>query len=79
MVTTAIQFPPASTSTSTQPRNPMSPYNQKFGFYVYGTLPLYIVKIIGLWVKQAGYDEVTLLGRVALGAVRHADDPDGRC
>ena len=41
----------------------LNPHNEGFGFYVYGTLPLYLVRYVAEWVGMTGYDEVNLVGR----------------
>lgn len=47
-----------NTDTST-----LNPHNVGYGFYVYGTLPLFIVRYVGEWVGQTGYGEIYLVGR----------------
>lgn len=51
-----------STETSS-----LNPHNRGYGFYVYGTLPLFMVRYIAEWVGKIGYDEVNLVGRVVSG------------
>jgi YYY domain-containing protein len=46
------------TATST-----LNPHNRGYGFYVYGTLPLFIVRYAGEWLGKTGYDEIHLVGR----------------
>ena len=41
----------------------LNPNNLGYGFYVYGTLPLFIVRYVAEWVNQTGYDQVYLVGR----------------
>ena len=41
--------------------------NSVFPFFVYGTLPLFIVRYIAEWTKQAGYGQVFLVGRYLSG------------
>ena len=41
------------TQTST-----LNPHNRGYGFYVYGTLPLFIVRYVGEWFGKTGYDEL---------------------
>ncbi len=41
----------------------LNPNNRGYGFYVYGTLPLFIVRYVAEWVNQTGYDQVFLVGR----------------
>jgi YYY domain-containing protein len=50
------------TATST-----LNPNNRGYGFYVYGTLPLIMVRYIGEWVGKTGYGEIHLVGRVVSG------------
>ncbi|HEX3247049.1 MAG TPA: DUF2298 domain-containing protein [Chloroflexota bacterium] len=68
MVETAIRAPANlggyfDTATST-----LSPYNNNFGLYVYGTFPLYLVKAVGQALTMADYDKINLVGR-ALSAL----------
>ncbi|MGD2157960.1 MAG: DUF2298 domain-containing protein, partial [Anaerolineales bacterium] len=43
----------------------LNPHNRGFGFYVYGTFPIFIVRYVAEWLGQTGYSEVYLLGRGA--------------
>jgi len=47
-----------NTETST-----LNPHNQGYGFFVYGTLPVFIIRYIGEFTQQTGYDPITMLGR----------------
>lgn len=47
-----------NTETST-----LNPGNVGYDFFVYGTLPLFIVRYVGEWVGQVGYDPITIVGR----------------
>ncbi len=47
-----------NTATST-----LNPHNRGYGFFVYGTLPIFIVRYIAEWLGQTGYDQVHLVGR----------------
>ena len=40
----------------------LNPYNKGFGFFVYGTLPIFITRYVAEWLGQAGYDQVHLVG-----------------
>jgi len=42
----------------------LNPNNRGYGFYVYGTLPLFIVRYVAEWVDMSGYDQVYLSGAV---------------
>jgi YYY domain-containing protein len=45
----------------------LNPNNRGFGFYVYGTLPLFIVRYAGELVGQVGYSQIHLVGRFFSG------------
>jgi YYY domain-containing protein len=51
-----------NTSTST-----LNPNNMGYTFYVYGTLPIFIVRYVGEMVGQTGYDTINLVGRAVSG------------
>ncbi|MFN0070001.1 MAG: DUF2298 domain-containing protein [Chloroflexota bacterium] len=63
MVATAIRWPDSFGEYFDTARSPLSPYNHNFGLYVYGTLPLFLTKAIGLLTEQSGYDQVHIVGR----------------
>jgi len=48
-------------------KSTLNPNNRGYGFYVYGTLPLFIVRGAGEVLKQTGYDEIFLVGRALSG------------
>jgi len=41
----------------------LNPQNRGYGFFVYGTFPIFLVRYLAEWVNQTGYDQVTILGR----------------
>lgn len=41
----------------------LNPNNRGYGFFVYGTLPIFIVRYVAEWLGQTGYDQVHLVGR----------------
>jgi 4-amino-4-deoxy-L-arabinose transferase-like glycosyltransferase len=45
----------------------LNPNNRGYGFYVYGTLPLFIVRYAGEMLNQTGYSEIHLVGRFFSG------------
>ena len=47
MVTTAIKIPSSFTAYLDPKASPMSPYNAGYVFFVYGTFPLNLTKVIG--------------------------------
>ncbi len=63
MVETAITPVPSldqyfNTATST-----LNPANRGYTFFVYGTLPIFIVRYVAQAVSQTGYDQVDIVGR----------------
>ncbi|MBN1667354.1 MAG: glycosyltransferase family 39 protein [Anaerolineales bacterium] len=48
--------------------SPLNPHNRGYTFYVYGTLPIFLVRYVADWVQMTGYSEVHLVGR-ALSAL----------
>jgi len=44
-------------------RSPLNPYNEGFSFFVYGTLPLFLVKKIAILFNKDNYNQFNLLGR----------------
>ncbi len=63
MVSSAI-YPPASLSQFFDTNlSPLNPHNQGYSFYVYGDLPLFIVRYLAGALGQTGYDQVNLVGR----------------
>jgi YYY domain-containing protein len=41
----------------------LNPHNRGYGFFVYGTLPLFIVRFTGELFNQTGYDDILVIGR----------------
>ncbi|NPV86390.1 MAG: hypothetical protein HPY45_10330 [Anaerolineae bacterium] len=41
----------------------LNPHNVGFGFYVYGTFPIFVVRYLAEWLGKTGYDQVHLVGR----------------
>ena len=68
MLETAIRWPDSLGQYFDTAVSPLSPYNNNFTFYVYGTLPLWLVKRVGMFLNQNGYDQIFLVGR-ALSAI----------
>ncbi len=68
MVTTSIEIPQSLTHYFDPNISTMNPYNVGYDFYIYGTVPLYLTKIIGNLVNQKDYSTIHLVGR-ALSAL----------
>ena len=41
----------------------LNPANTGYDFFVYGTLPIFLIRYIGEAIGQSGYDSITILGR----------------
>jgi YYY domain-containing protein len=80
MVTTGIELPGGTGISGALPQgcrswggyfdtkcSPLNPYNRGFGNFVYGTFPLFLVKLVGEVVGKGGYDQVHLVGRALSG------------
>jgi hypothetical protein len=44
--------------------SPLSPYNHNYNFFVYGTFPIFLTRLMAEFLNQSGYGEIHLLGRV---------------
>ncbi len=69
MVTSGISTRDAQNSYFDTSKSPLNPSNSGHGFYVYGTLPIFVVRYIGEALGMTGYDEITLVGRVVSAVV----------
>ena len=47
----------------------LNPHNRGYTFYVYGTLPLIIVRYVGEWLEMTGYGDIHLVGRALSATV----------
>ena len=65
MVETAIQPVDSLKDYFDTQNSSLNPNNRGYTFYVYGTLPIFIVRYIAEWVGQTGYDQVHIIGRMA--------------
>ena len=45
----------------------LNPNNRGYSFYVYGTFPIFLVRYVGEYLGQTGYDQIHLVGRVVSG------------
>ncbi len=64
MVENAIQLPNSIGQYFDSANSPLNPYNKGFGSFIYGTVPLFIVRVIAEIGHWNNYGDVTLLGRV---------------
>jgi uncharacterized membrane protein len=68
MVETAIRLPSSLAEYFETTRSPLNPYNNNFSSFVYGTAPLFLVRLVGEVVGMTDYETMVLLGR-ALSAL----------
>jgi hypothetical protein len=65
MVETGLRLPASLAEYFDTARSPLNPHNSGFTFFVYGTFPIFFVRLAAGWLSQLGYDEVHLVGRAA--------------
>ena len=63
MVTETIDWPADIPEYFDTAHSPLNPHNRGFGFFVYGTFPVFFTKWIAESVNQADYSNLTLVGR----------------
>ncbi len=63
MVVSALETPKSTTDYFDTNISPFNPSNRGYTFYVYGTLPLIIVRLVSGIFQQNGYGDVYLVGR----------------
>src|SRR5215207_9487510 len=67
-VTNNLQWPQNLDSYFDPDVSTLSPYSlPDMGLYVYGTLPVYVVKWTAILLERNNYDEITLIGRTMSG------------
>lgn len=64
MVATEITLPNSLQSYLDTRTSPANPHNKKFSFYVYGTYPMHIAKLVATVSHQNSYDGITIVGRI---------------
>ncbi|PIV00995.1 hypothetical protein COS54_01885 [Candidatus Shapirobacteria bacterium CG03_land_8_20_14_0_80_39_12] len=64
MVETAIKIPNSFKDYLNPQVSPMSPYNKGYRFFVYGTFPLNLTKIMGEIINYRDYSNIHFVGRV---------------
>ncbi len=62
LVETAIQPPESLSDYFDTANSKLNPRNVGYGFFVYGTFPIFLVRYIAEWTGMAGYDQVHILG-----------------
>jgi YYY domain-containing protein len=63
MVETGIELPGSIGEYFNTQESAFNPYNKGFGFFVYGTFPIFLVRYVADLVGRTGYDEIYLVGR----------------
>jgi YYY domain-containing protein len=63
MVESSIHFPDSIAAYFDTNNSTLNPHNMGYGFFVYGTFPIFIVRAVAEWAGKTGYDEVYLVGR----------------
>jgi YYY domain-containing protein len=63
MVETSIQPPGSLGEYFNTDESTFNPHNVGHGFFVYGTFPIFLVRIVGELLTKTGYDEIQLVGR----------------
>jgi len=64
MVASSISSPQGQGEYFDTSRSSLNPHNVGYGFYVYGTLPLFMVRHVAELISQTGYSQIHLVGRV---------------
>ena len=65
MVEERVRWPGSPAAYFDSAHSRLNPYNNEFGSYVYGTVPLVVAKAAGQLVGLKGYDGTYLVGRVS--------------
>ncbi len=63
MVATAIKWPEDLETYLNPTLSPLSPFNNNYGSYIYGTLPLFLVKFVAESFDLENYTNLNLVGR----------------
>lgn len=64
MVATSIKIPENLSNYFNPAKSTFSPYLAGYGFFVYGSFPLYLTKIMGVIFHLDNYNDIALLGRL---------------
>ena len=63
MVEEKLDFPTSAAEYFDSKASPLNPYNRGHDSFVYGTLPMFVTKVIANAVHQDGYDRAYIVGR----------------
>jgi YYY domain-containing protein len=75
MVESALELPKSLGEFFNSQTSPMSPYNKGYGFFVYGTLPIFIVRVVAQFADK--FNQVARLWTVAPDVPRGLVGYDG--
>lgn len=64
MVTSSIELPSSFEEYFSSEKSRLSPYNKNYNFFVYGTFPIFLTKVLSVPVGMAEYGKVNIVGRV---------------
>src|SRR5262249_62072960 len=64
MVTAALRWPEGWRGYFDTATSPLNPHNRGFGFFPYGTLPVFLTKAVGDALGQSAYDRIHIVGRL---------------
>ena len=67
MVSTDIKLPINIFQYFDTQKSPLNPANNNYGFFVYGTFPLFLTKFIAVVFHVDTYDKIYLVGRILSG------------
>ena len=67
MVESHIKIPSSLGEYFNSKQSPLNPYNQGDGSFIYGTFPLFFVRIVAEVVNKADYGDINLVGRFLAG------------
>src|SRR5579871_6368008 len=67
MVDNGIGWPSGIGQYFDSATSPLNPYNRGFGNFVYGSLPIFILKLFGSLLHRDTYDLVIFVGRALSG------------
>src|SRR3989344_2544488 len=63
MVTGALVWPKDFSEFLNTDISPLNPHNRGFGFFVYGTFPIFLTKYVTEEINKYDYNNITLIGR----------------
>ncbi len=63
MVASSVSIPQNWSEYFNTETSSLNPHNRGYGFYVYGSLPLFLVRLVGEAADQTGYSQIYLVGR----------------